>query len=122
MPDEMGQRSAYRTAGWEPSDNKTHFVHTECASSSFATSESFAVSLLRVVVFFFNQQSSSFSVFVALDPVKDFGRWARSDPAWRGLRSEEVQQGTGCVRRRRFAVQSGRHEGSVVDFETCDQV
>ena len=49
----------------------------------------------------------SFSVFVALDPVKDFGRWARSDPAWRRPRSEEVQQGTGCVRRRRFAVKMG---------------
>ena len=39
--------------------------------------------------------------------MKDFGRWARSDAEWRGPRSEEVQRGTGCVRRRRFAVRMG---------------
>ena len=72
MPDEMGQRSAYRTAGWEPSDNKTHFVHTECASSSFATSESFAVSLLRVVVFF---QSAVVVLFSVRCPGPRDGLW-----------------------------------------------
>ena len=110
MPDEMGQRSAYRTAGWEPSENKTHFLQTECASSSFAT---ICRSQFRCCVssFFFQsaveRPASSFSVFVALDSVIDFGRWARSDPAWRGPCSEEVQHGTGCVRGRRFAVKMG---------------